>query len=305
LKKLRLCSIRKRRSKVEIKSFARPIKKNASFRTFYKSLPDILVASDLKKLVDAAVKAKRTNKMILFMLGAHVIKCGLSPLIIDLMKRKVVKAIALNGAGIIHDAEIAMAGRTSEDVDAAIKDGSFGMTEETAAFINNTISRGVGQGVGIGKALGIAIAKSKFRHKDFSILYWGQKLGIPITVHVAIGTDVIHQHPSCNGAAIGEGSLIDFRNFIYSVSRLNRGVVINFGSAVILPEVFLKAVSTSRNLGYNIKDFVAANFDMHRLYRPVENVTRRPTSLGGRGFNFTGHHEIMIPLLHQAITEKL
>lgn len=305
MKKLKLRSIKKRKSKVDIKSFARASGKKASFAAFYKSLPDILVAGDLKRLVDAILKAKRSGRMILFMMGAHVIKCGLSPLIIELMKRGVVKAVAMNGAGIIHDTEIAMAGKTSEDVDEAIKDGSFGMTEETAAFINNTISKGLSKGLGIGKALGAEIAKSRFPYKSFSVLYWGEKLGVPVTVHVGIGTDTIHQHPSCNGAAIGEGSLVDFRNFIYSVSGLNKGVVINFGSAVILPEVFLKAVSTSRNLGYKVRDFTTANFDMHRLYRPLQNVIRRPTSIGGQGLNFIGHHEIMIPLLYQAIIERL
>lgn len=305
MKKLRLRSIRSRRSKVDVSMFAKPLRKKSSFNRFYNSLPDILVARDLKRLANAVVKAKKSGKMVIFMLGAHVIKCGLSPLIIDLMKKGVIKTIALNGAGIIHDTEIAMAGHTSEDVDAAIKNGSFGMTEESASFINGAINRGLHEGVGIGKALGIAIAKSKFRLKKQSILYWGEKLNIPVTVHVAIGTDTIHQHPSCNGAAVGEGTLLDFRNFIYSVSRLKGGVIINFGSAVVLPEVFLKAISTSRNLGYSVKNFVAANFDMHKLYRPQQNVIKRPISSGGEGFNFIGHHEIMLPLLYQTINEKL
>jgi len=305
LKRLKLRSIKNRKSKVDIKLFARLSGKKSSFTHFYNSLPDILVGSDLKELVKAIVKAKKANKTVIFMLGAHVIKCGLSPLIIDLMKRKVVKAIAINGAGIIHDTEIAMAGKTSEDVDTAIKDGSFGMTEESSCFINAAINKGVNEGLGIGRALGIAIAKSKFPHKKFSILYWGHKLNIPVTVHVAVGTDTIHQHSSCNGASVGEGSLIDFKDFIYSVSRLNKGVVVNFGSAVILPEVFLKAIGTARNLGHGARNFVAANFDMHKLYRPQQNVVRRPTSTGGKGFNFIGHHEIMIPLLYQAIIEAL
>jgi len=305
LKKLKLRSIRTRKSKVSVKSFARPSKRKASFSSFYKGLPDILAAGDLKKLVDAIVRAKKAKRPVVFMMGAHVIKCGLSPLIIDLMKRGVVSGVAMNGAGIIHDTEIAMAGKTSEDVDKAIKDGSFGMTQETAGFLNNGIASGLNRGLGIGKALGAEMARSRFPYKNFSILYWGRKLDIPVTVHVAIGTDTIHQHPSCNGAAIGEGSLIDFRNFIYGVSRLNGGVVINFGSAVLLPEVFLKALSTARNLGYKVKNFTAANFDMHKLYRPQQNVIRRPTLTGGQGFNFIGHHEIMIPLLHQAIVEKL
>jgi len=305
LKRLKLRSIRTRKSKVNIKLFAKPSKKRTSFSRFYKALPDILVAKDMKSLVGNIVKAKKEKRSVIFMMGAHVIKCGASPLIIDLMKRGIVTAIALNGAGIIHDTEIATIGKTSEDVDKAIKNGSFGMTEETATFINNAINRGLAGGIGIGSSLGREIERSRLPYKNYSILYWGRKLNIPVTVHVAIGTDTIHQHPSCNGAATGEGSLIDFRNFIYSVSRLNKGVVINFGSAVMLPEVFLKALSTSRNLGYRVKDFTAANFDMHKLYRPQENVVRRPTLGGGRGFNFVGHHEIMIPLLYQSIIEEL
>jgi glutaredoxin-related protein len=305
LKKLKLRSIKKRKSKVDVSLFGTPQRKGTSFRTFYKSLPDIWISRDIKKLVDAIIKAKKKDKMVIFMLGAHVIKCGLSRFIIELMKENVVKTVALNGAGIIHDTEIAMAGKTSEEVDTAIKDGSFGMTKESASFINNVINKAMYKGYGIGMALGAEIAASKFPHRNLSILYWGNKLGVPVTVHVGIGTDTIHQHPSCNGAAVGEGSFIDFRNFIYSVSRLNGGVIVNFGSAVLLPEVFLKALSTARNLGYNVKNFTAANFDMHKLYRPQQNVVRRPVLSGGQGFNFIGHHEIMIPLLYQAIKEKL
>ncbi|PIU42016.1 MAG: hypothetical protein COS99_02180 [Candidatus Omnitrophica bacterium CG07_land_8_20_14_0_80_42_15] len=305
LDKLKLRSIKSRTSKVDISLFAEPLKKKTSFNNFYNSLPHILAARDLRKLVDAIVKAKKRNKMVIFMFGAHVIKCGLSSLLIELMKKGVVKAIAINGAGVIHDTEIAMVGKTSEDVDASLKDGSFGMTEESALFINDAIDKGAAKGHGIGKAVGTEIERAKFPYNDFSILYWGVRLNIPVTAHVAIGTDTIHMHSSCNGLALGEGALIDFRNFIYSVSKLNGGVVVNFGSAVILPEVFLKAVSASRNLGHKVKDFTTANFDMYRLYRPQENVVRRPTSMGGEGFNFAGHHEIMIPLLYQAIVEKL
>jgi hypothetical protein len=304
-KQVTLRSIKTRASKVNIDLFGKPLKKKSTFRDFYDALPDILVSHDLKKLITAVVKAKKSNKMVIFMIGAHVIKCGLSPLIIELMKKGVVKAVAMNGAGIIHDTEIAMVGATSEDVDAAIKDGSFGMTEESSAFINKAINKGVDKGFGIGKAVGRAIAQSDFPHKTLSILHWGSTLNIPVTVHVGIGTDTIHQHPFCDGAATGAGSLIDFRNFIYSVSRLKAGVVINVGSAVMLPEVFLKALSTSRNLGRDVKNFVAANFDMHKLYRPQQNVVTRPVSLGGEGFNFIGHHEIMIPLLYQGIIERL
>jgi hypothetical protein len=211
----------------------------------------------------------------------------------------------LNGAGIIHDTEIAMIGRTSEDVGEAILDGSFGMAKETATFINEAINAGFKRGIGIGESLGEKIAKKKLPHRNLSILAAGYELDIPVTVHVAIGTDIIHQHPSCNGEALGEGSLLDFRNFIYSVSTLKDGVVMNFGSAVVLPEVFLKAVTVARNLGHKLDNFTAANFDMIAHYRPYQNILSRPTSRGGRGYNIIGHHEIMIPLLYRSIVERI
>jgi hypothetical protein len=198
-----------------------------------------------------------------------------------------------------------MIGRTSEDVGEGITDGSFGMAEETASFINGAINHGFRNGVGIGEALGNRISKSGFLCKGQSILAEGYRLGVPVTVHVAIGTDIIHQHPSAVGMAIGEGSLLDFKNFIYSVSKLDRGVAVNIGSAVILPEVFLKAVTVARNLGYKIDNFTTANFDMINQYRPRQNVVSRPTSKGGRGYSITGHHEIMVPLLYRSIIEKI
>lgn len=306
INKIRTYSVYKRKSKVLIDDFSRPSKKDISFGRFFNSLPNILAASNLRNIVDAVVSAKKDKRPVIFMMGAHVIKCGLSPLIIDLMQRGVVTAVALNGAGVIHDTEIAMIGSTSEDVDEAIKDGSFGMAEETATFINGAINWGFINGLGIGRAVGTKINESGFPFKRFSILSAGARLDIPVTVHVAIGTDIIHQHPSCNGEALGEGSLVDFKNYVNSVSRLTKGgVVINFGSAVILPEVFLKALSISRNLGYKVKGFTTANFDMFFHYRPKQNILTRPVSLGGKGYNIIGHHEIMIPLLYQAIAERL
>ena len=294
-----------RKCKVAIKDFAKTASKGESFREFYNSLPNILAASNLKKLVESVVKAKKANRPVIVMMGAHVIKCGLSPLIIDLMKRGVVRAVALNGAGIIHDTEIAMIGRTSEDVGEGILDGSFGMARETAEFINGAINSGFGKAQGIGEAVGEKISKKKLPHRNLSILASGYGLSIPVTVHVAIGTDIIHQHPSCNGEALGEGSLLDFRNFIYSVSTLEGGVVINFGSAVVLPEVFLKAVTVARNLGHTLDHFTAANFDMIAHYRPHQNILSRPTSKGGESYNIIGHHEIMIPLLYRAVVEAI
>jgi hypothetical protein len=305
LAKIRTIPLNARKRKVAIKDFARPMKRGSNFRAFYDSLPDILASRNLKALVDAVVAAYRKRKMVIVMMGAHVIKCGISPLIIDLMKRGVIKAVALNGAGIIHDTEIAMIGRTSEDVGEGILDGSFGMAKETASFINGAINSGFKNGIGIGEALGFRITKSKLPHRGLSILAAGYSLNIPVTVHVAIGTDIIHQHPSANGEAIGEGSLLDFRNFIYSVSMLEKGVAMNFGSAVVLPEVFLKAVTVARNLKSKPTNFTTANFDMINQYRPHQNILSRPTSSGGKGYNIIGHHEIMLPLLYRSIVERI
>lgn len=305
LYKLKTYSIAKRKSKVAIKNFAKCQPRGGSFKNFYNSLPNILAAKDLRSISEAVVNAGARNKAVIFMLGAHVIKCGLSPLIIDLMKRGILSAVALNGAGIIHDTEIALIGRTSEDVAESIKDGSFGMAEETNFFINNAINKAVAKGLGIGEAIGREILEKNLPNAGISILAAGIKNSVPVTVHVAIGTDIVHMHPSCSGAMVGEGSLIDFRNFIYSVIKLNAGgVVINFGSAVILPEVFLKALTVARNLGHKVKNFNAANFDMLPSYRPHQNVVKRPTAASALGFNIIGHHEIMLPLLYQAIIEK-
>lgn len=305
LNKIKTIALDGRKCKVTLKDFAKTAKKGGSFRDFYDSLPKILAADNLKSLTDAIVSAYRKNKMVVVMMGAHVIKCGLSPLIIDLMKRRVVKAVALNGAGMIHDTEIAMIGRTSEDVGEGIVDGTFGMAAETANFINGAVDSGFRRGTGIGEAVGSAIVKAKLPHRALSILASGCELNVPVTVHVAIGTDIIHQHPSANGEAIGEGSLLDFKNFIYSVSNLDGGVALNFGSAVILPEVFLKAVTVARNLRSKPSAFTAANFDMINQYRPHQNVLARPTSMGGKSYNIIGHHELSIPILYRSIIEKI
>jgi hypothetical protein len=305
LNKIRTIPLDARKCKVTIKDFAGLPKKGSSFKAFYDALPNILASQNLRGLVDAIAAARRAGKMVIFMMGAHVIKCGLSPLVIDLMKRGVVKAVALNGAGIIHDTEIAMIGRTSEDVGEGIRDGSFGMAKETASFINGAINDGFKKGLGIGEAVGGAINRAKLPNRNLSILASGHAGGVPVTAHVAIGTDIIHQHPSANGSAIGEGSLLDFRNFIYSISRLENGVAVNLGSAVVLPEVFLKAVTVARNLGYRLNNFTTANFDMINQYRPHQNILSRPTSCGGKAYNIIGHHEIMVPLLYRSIIEKI
>src|SRR3989338_2956275 len=282
--KIKTIPLDARKCKVSIRDFAKLTKKGSSFKAFYDSLPAILAGQSLKSVVDAIVASYKSEKMVIFMMGAHVIKCGLTPLIVDLMKLGVVKAVALNGAGIIHDTEIAMIGRTSEDVGEGIVDGSFGMAKETASFINEAINAGFKKGLGLGESVGRRIVRDKLPNRNLSILSTGYELNVPVTVHVAIGTDIIHQHPSANGEAIGEGSLLDFRNFIYSVSKLEGGVAVNFGSAVVLPEVFLKAVTVSRNLGHKIRVFTTANFDMINQYRPHKNILSRPTSTGGKAY---------------------
>jgi hypothetical protein len=305
-KKVKTYSLKARPSKVYKRDFAAVGKKGISFKEFYKGMPNILASKEIRRLSSAIISAHERRKSVIFMLGAHVIKCGLSPLIIDLMRRKVITAVALNGAGIIHDTELVLMGKTSEDVGPALKNGSFGMAKETADFINVAINKGVQKGIGIGRTVGERIQKGRLSLSNISILASGIKYNIPVTVHVAIGTDIIHQHPSCNGAAVGEGSLIDFRNLVYSVINLNDGgVAINFGSAIILPEVFLKAVNIARNLKHTVKNFTTANFDMVAHYRPNQNIIKRPVAGSGWGCNIIGHHEIMMPLLYQSIIEEL
>ena len=303
--KLKTYPLASRRSKVSHGAFAQPSRKGRSFREFYDSLPEILAAKELRAAADAMVHAHRAKKTVLWMFGAHVIKVGLTPVLIQLIRRKVITAIAMNGAGVIHDFELAFMGSTSEDVAAALADGSFGMAEETHSAINAAIRSGAKRGLGLGKSVGEMIVKKRLPYRNLSVLATCYELGVPATVHVAIGTDIIHQQSSADGAAIGKTSLADFRTLAGVVAQLSGGVAANFGSAVILPEVFLKAISIARNLGHSVKDFTACDFDMIRHYRPYENVLKRPTLLGGRAIAITGHHELMIPLLSQAIIEAL
>ena len=306
LAKLKTYPAGSRKSKVRFDALARPCRKGISFRQYYDALPNILAAKEFKAVVDAIVAAHRKRKPVLLMCGAHVIKVGLSPLLIELIKRQVVTALALNGAGVIHDFELAFMGSTSEDVAAALADGSFGMAEETHAYLNRAIREGAKKGWGLGRSVGAMINAKRLPYRRLSLLATCHALALPATVHVAIGTDIIHQQASADGAAIGQTSLADFRTLIGVVSQLGQGGVVgNLGSAVILPEVFLKAVSIARNLGQKVKDFTAFDFDMIRHYRPAENVLKRPTLLGGQAVHITGHHELMIPLLMQAIIEHL
>jgi hypothetical protein len=239
------------------------------------------------------------------MMGAHTIKCGLNPIVVDLMKRGVISAVAFNGAGAIHDFELAFIGETSEDVQRGLDDGSFGMIDETGRLMNQALAAGVQQGIGAGRALGQAIVTGQFRNRELSILHQGVVGNTPVTVHIAIGTDIIHQHPTTDGSVLGEATYLDFQKFASVVAKLEGGVVLNIGSAVIMPEVFLKALTIARNLGEKVENFTTATFDMIRQYRPTENVVRRPTHKGGHGYYIIGHHELLVPLWAAASLEQL
>jgi hypothetical protein len=302
---LKTYPLKSRKSKVGVDELARVSKPGGSFKDFWDNLPRVLAAQDLRELVDRAKKARDRGQALLWGMGAHVIKVGLSPLIIHLMHEGYVHGLVLNGAGIIHDFEMALVGQTSEEVEEGLGSGEFGMAEETGSLLNRAITEGVEQGSGIGEAVGAFLDQHKPQFMKKSLLWTGYQLSIPVTVHVAIGTDIIHMHPQASGGAIGEGSHRDFRLLASLVTKLNGGgVYFNLGSAVVLPEVFLKAVSVVRNLGHPLADFSTANFDFIRHYRPRKNVVERPVTGSGRGFDFVGHHEILVPLLATALIES-
>lgn len=304
LSKVRTYPLAERQSKARIEDCARPVEPGVTFAGFLQSLPAILGAADLRRVVSALADARRNEGGIIWGLGAHVIKTGVSPVIIDLMRRGFVSALALNGAGMIHDFEMALSGGTSEDVDTALGPGRFGMAEETATFLNQAARQGSASGQGLGQAVSALLAAAAPPHADASLMVAAHRLGIPLTVHVAMGTDIIHMHPAASGAAIGDASLRDFRYFASSVARLNRGVYLNCGSAVVLPEVFLKAVALSRNQGVAFDGLTTVNIDFLRMYRPQTNVVTRPVAgTGGIGISLVGHHEILIPLLAAALVD--
>jgi len=305
LDKVRSYPLKERVSKVRIEDFGEPWQSGQSLNRWLRSIPKILAGNEFLEIVDRIVRAAASNKTIILALGAHAIKVGLNPIILDLLNRRVISGLAMNGAGIIHDAEIAMVGHTSEVVEAEIETGRFGMAEETGRFLNAAISEGAKQGLGLGRSVGAMLVKEKFPYNRHSLLAGAYELDIPVTVHVAIGTDIIHFHPSVDGASIGRSSHLDFRIFARLISTLEKGVFINLGSAVIMPEVFLKALSLARNLGYNVKEFTTVNMDFIQQYRGITNVVLRPTLQGGKGYNLIGHHEIMFPLLSAAVIEGL
>jgi deoxyhypusine synthase len=305
LSKVKTYSLLDRQSKVTTDEFAKIWQKGSSFRSFLDNMPDILAGRDLKEVISAISSAYVDNRTVLFGMGAHVIKVGLNPIIIDLMERGIITSVAMNGAGIIHDSELAMIGQTSEDVAAALGDGSFGMAHETCAFLGQAIKSINGKKTGLGEAVGRAIIDKQLPMMDQSILAAGVRLGIPVTVHVAIGTDIIHMHPGFDPQKTGAATHRDFRQFSSIVATLEKGVYLNVGSAVILPEIFLKATTLVRNLGYALDEFTTVNLDFIKHYRPLTNVIARPTAKGGKGISIVGHHEILLPLIAAGVIEEL
>jgi hypothetical protein len=296
-----------RKSKVSRADFARPHRRGASLATFLESLPRVLAGETLRALRDEVLRSRARGRPVIWGLGAHVIKVGLSPVVIDLMERGLATALATNGAGVVHDFEVAVAGRTSEDVEAGLGTGAFGMARETGEEVNRAIAEGDRDGLGLGAAVGryLSLRRPRPRHLDQSLLAAAWRLGLTATVHVAVGTDIVHVHPACDPGAVGRASHLDFRLLAGEVARLGGGgVYLNVGSAVVLPEVFLKAVTLARNLGHPLADFATANLDFLQSYRPVLNVVERPVRGSGRGYRLTGHHEILVPLLAAALVEK-
>jgi hypothetical protein len=296
----------RRRSKVGLGAFAKPYRPGARFASFLDGLPDILAGEMLLALRDEIVRARSRRRPIVWGLGAHVIKVGLSRVLIDLMERGLASAIAMNGAGIVHDFELAVSGKTSEDVEAGLGSGAFGMARETGEELNRAVVEGDAEGLGLGAAVGryLSERRPRPRHLDVSLLAAAWRLGRPATVHVAIGTDIVHVHPACDPAAVGRATHLDFRLLAAQVARLGGGgVYLNVGSAVVLPEVFLKAVTLARNLGHRVEDFATANLDFIQSYRPSLNVVERPVQGTGRGYRLTGHHELLVPLLAAALVE--
>jgi hypothetical protein len=305
LEGVRTYPLSERKSKVTVADFARPHVPGASFATFLDSLPDILAVQSLRALAADLQRARALGKPILWGLGAHVLKVGLSPVILDLMERGFVTGLALNGAGIVHDFELAVAGQTSEEVEEGLASGAFGMAAETGEEVNRAIVEGDRDGLGLGASLGRYLERKRPPHLAQSLLAAAFRRGLPATVHVAIGTDIVHMHPACDPAAVGRATHLDFRILAAEVARLGGGgAYLNVGSAVVLPEVFLKAVTRARNLGHRLSDFATANLDFIQGYRPGLNVVERPVAGCGRGYRLTGHHELVVPLLAAALVER-
>ena len=307
LSAVRTVPVARRPNKVSAEEFAAPPRGDRSFGAFVRSLPDVLAARDFRRVAEAIADAARRRRGVVVMLGGHVVKTGLAPVLLDLMQRRVITHVAMNGSAAIHDYEVARFGATSEDVAAGLRDGTFGMAEETGRGMNEAFAAGMRADQGMGEALAVALEQLPLAHPELSILLGARRLGVSTTVHAAIGAEIIHQHPAADGAAIGATSHRDFRRLAHALVALDDGgVVLNLGSAVIMPEVFLKALTIARNLnGGRPAGFVACDLDMNRHYRPRMNVVERPTLDSGRGYEITGHHEIMVPLLAWAVVERL
>jgi len=308
LSRLRTVPIARRPNKVMAGEFAHPPGTDRSFKAFLGALPDILVAKDFRRVVSAVANAARGGRGVVLMLGGHVVKTGLSPVIIELMRRQVVTHLAMNGSAAIHDYEVCRFGATSEDVAAGLKDGTFGMADETGRGLNEAFIDGQREQMGMGEAVAAALSREPvLAHPELSVLLQARQLGVTATVHAALGAEIIHQHPTADGAAIGDTSLRDFRRLAAALPSLqDGGVVLNVGSAVIMPEVFLKALTIARNLNDGRPvGFTTCDLDMQRHYRPRVNVVQRPVLAGGEGYEITGHHEIMVPLLAWAIVDRM
>lgn len=298
-------SLHERASKVNVDHFAGPPIPGAGIKDFLQSLPDQLAGRDFPELIKRLAECRRQGRLIMVGMGAHVIKVGLNPVLIDLMERGLISSLAFNGAGIVHDTEVAMAGRTSEEVGDVLGTGQFGAARETGVAINEAVNKGAEKGIGMGRAIGEYLLDRDYPYNHLSLSASAARLDIPLTVHVAVGTDIVHIHPSADGASIGRTTYNDFQLFCGILKDLAGGAYLNIGSAVLLPEIFLKALTVTRNLGYEVNNFTTANFDFIRHYRTMTNVVNRPTAEGGKGYNFTGHHELMIPLLAAALVEEL
>jgi len=304
--KIKTYSLKTRDNKVNVADhFARAPQAGMSFRSFCNTLPRLLAADCLRGVVDAVVKARCAGHPVVVAIGGHVIKCGLQPVLKALIESKVITAVAMNGSAAIHDYEVSLIGATSEDVGAVLHSGDFGFSDETGGGMNRALRAAMHSEYGFGEAIGRSIVENQHPYREHSLLATCVENGIPVTTHVAIGTDIIHQHPEFDGAVTGEMSARDFRLLTSIVAELSGGVWLNIGSAVIMPEVFLKALSIAQNLGHHVDRFTTANFDMNQHYRPMLNVVKRPTSGSGHGYNIIGHHEINIPLLAAAVLDKL
>lgn len=306
LQKIKTYSIKKRVNKVTVKDFSKPMESGQSIRLFFDRIPNILAGKTIRTIIGSVVHAHKKQRGIIWAMGAHVIKCGLNPIIIDLIENNIITALAINGACLVHDFEIAFYGQTSENVEEGLKIGEFGMARETGIMLNKAINDAVRRGLGIGEGVGRWISERRPDFIEYSILAKAAEKGIPVTAHIAIGTDIIHMHPEADGECLGKGSLRDFHKLTSVIKTLDKGgVYFNIGSAVILPEVFLKAITMVINLGNTLKDFTTVNMDFIQHYRPTQNVVERPVLGRGRGYTLIGHHEILIPLLASGIKEGI